>query len=56
MVVSYSEERQAFELLSSYGREWASNGYLWVSYNDFARLVNNAYVLIPEENYTQIGQ
>ncbi|MEM1219953.1 MAG: hypothetical protein AAGH79_13625 [Bacteroidota bacterium] len=56
IVVSYSEERQAFEVLSSYGREWASNGYLWVSYNDFARLVNNAYVLIPEENYAQIGQ
>lgn len=56
IVVSYSEERQAFEVLSTYGREWASNGYLWVGYNDFARLVQNAYVLIPEENYQQPGE
>ena len=47
LVVGYDETREAFELLGSFGPEWANNGYLWVSYDDFGQSARNGYVLIP---------
>jgi C1A family cysteine protease len=47
VVVGYDEERRAVEILNSWGREWANNGYLWVSYDDFGALATNGYVLVP---------
>lgn len=49
LLVGYNEEMAAFEALSCWGSEWGHNGYLWVSYDDFSRLVENGFVLIPEE-------
>lgn len=49
-VVGYDETREAFELLGSFGPEWANNGYLWVRYDDFGEAARNGYVLIPN-NY-----
>jgi hypothetical protein len=47
LVVSYNLELEAFEILGSWGREWASNGYLWVDFDDFGDMVQNGYVMVP---------
>ncbi|MCU0348388.1 MAG: C1 family peptidase [Saprospiraceae bacterium] len=47
MVVGYNLELEAFELLSSWGTEWGTNGYLWVDFDDFGELAQNGYVLVP---------
>ena len=47
LVVSYNLELEAFEILSSWGREWASNGYLWVDFDDFGDMVQNGFVMVP---------
>lgn len=47
MVVGYNLELEAFEVLSSWGTEWGSNGYLWVDFDDFGELAQNGYVLVP---------
>lgn len=47
LVVSYNLELEAFEILSSWGREWASNGYLWVDFDDFGKMAQNGYVMVP---------
>lgn len=49
LIVGYNEEMAAFEMLSCWGNEWGHNGYLWVPYDDFSKLVENGFVLVPEE-------
>lgn len=48
VVVSYDESQQAVELMSCWGRNWGSNGYIWMSYDDFGKYAQNGFVLITE--------
>ncbi len=45
VVVGYDNTRQAFRLLNSWGSDWADNGYCWVDYDHFRRVVNEGYVV-----------
>ncbi|MBK8492478.1 MAG: hypothetical protein IPL49_16715 [Saprospirales bacterium] len=56
LVTSYLENNETFELMSTWGPEWANNGYLWVKYDDFARMVENGFVLVPAEAYETEGR
>lgn len=47
VVVGYNLELEAFEILSSWGASWASDGYLWVGFEDFAKMAQNGYVMVP---------
>ncbi len=47
MVVGYNLELEAFEVLSSWGTDWGSNGYLWIDFDDFGEIAQNGYVLVP---------
>lgn len=47
VVVGYDENRKMVEVLNSWGREWASGGYVWISYDDFGNLASNGFVLLP---------
>lgn len=47
IVVGYNLELESFEILSSWGTRWASNGYLWVEFDDFAEMASNGYVMVP---------
>jgi Papain family cysteine protease len=47
VVVGFDEDKKAVEILNSWGREWANNGYVWVSYEDFGVFASNGFVLIP---------
>lgn len=44
-VVGYSEDRQAFRIINSWGDWWADNGYAWIGYATFKTLVDEAYAL-----------
>lgn len=48
IVVGYDQDLEAFELYGCWGMSWGVNGYLWVSYRDFSRYVQNGYVLVPD--------
>ncbi len=48
VVVGYDETRKTVELLGTYGSGWGENGYLEMSYADFARAAQRAFVLVPE--------
>ncbi|MFZ2897327.1 MAG: hypothetical protein WA004_01820 [Saprospiraceae bacterium] len=56
IVTSYLEQNETFEIMSTWGPEWGHNGYLWVHYDDFARLAENGFVLVPMEAYATEGQ
>lgn len=47
MVVGYNLELEAFEVLSAWGPEWGSDGYLWVDFDDFGEIALNGYVMVP---------
>lgn len=47
VVVGYDTKREAFELQSSFGNNWGSGGYIWISYDDFGRQAQTAYAMVP---------
>lgn len=47
LVVSYNLELEAFEVMSAWGAEWGSNGYLWIDFDDFGEIAQNGYVMVP---------
>lgn len=47
MVVGYNLELEAFEVLSAWGTDWGTNGYLWIDFDDFGEIAQNGYVLVP---------
>jgi len=56
-VVGYDDDQYggAFEIQNSWGTWWGNEGYIWVSYNNFAAFVNQAYEIIENlANYRDI--
>ena len=47
VVVGYNLELEAFEVLSSWGPGWASDGYLWIGFEDFGTMAENGFVMVP---------
>ncbi len=47
LVVSYNLELETFEVLSAWGSDWGSNGYLWLDFEDFGEMAQNGYVMVP---------
>lgn len=45
LVVGYDDAKQAFKIINSWGTEWSSNGYGWISYQLFTQVVNEAYIV-----------
>ncbi|GEM_PF-1473672 len=46
LVVGYDDETQTFELMNSWGTEWANNGFIYVKYEDFNKYTKEAYQLL----------
>ena len=53
-VVGYDDEKYggAFEIMNSWGTDWAHNGYVWVKYEDFRNGADYAYdVYLKKKNH-----
>jgi hypothetical protein len=44
-VVGYSDQRQAFKVINSWGLGWGIRGYGWVSYDAFAAMTKYGFVM-----------
>lgn len=44
LVVGYDDQRNAFRVLNSWGTGWGDNGYYWLDYGFFPRVVSEAFV------------
>lgn len=45
VLVGYSEARQAFKLVNSWGDNWADKGFGWISYQAIEKWMQNAFVM-----------
>jgi hypothetical protein len=43
IVVGYDDSKNAFKVLNSWGTNWSTGGYCWISYSAFAQRVIEAY-------------
>ncbi len=50
VVVGYSENRQAFRIINSWGQDWGDRGFAWIGYESFKKMTREAYVLFDSEN------
>ena len=51
LVVGYDDQRQAYKVMNSWGEGWGDKGFLWISYDTFAALVNEAYTIYRRADY-----
>jgi hypothetical protein len=49
-VTGYDDNKQAVQIMNSWGPEWGENGVAWVSYRDFLHFTKEAYGLYPMGN------
>jgi hypothetical protein len=45
VLVGYSEARQAFKLVNSWGDKWSDNGFGWISYQAIEKWMHAAFVM-----------
>jgi len=45
VAVGYSEAKQAFKIVNSWGEEWGDNGFGWISYRAMQKWTQNAFVM-----------
>ncbi|MEA2029885.1 MAG: BspA family leucine-rich repeat surface protein, partial [Campylobacterota bacterium] len=52
VVVGYDDTRNAVKVINSWGRGWGNDGYLWIDYEVFKEIVNEAYIVEDAPNGT----
>ncbi len=43
VVVGYDDSRNAFKIINSWGKDWGNDGFLWIDYDVFSRIVFIVY-------------
>ncbi|TGN14505.1 C1 family peptidase [Leptospira ilyithenensis] len=47
VLIGYDDDKKAFRVWNSWGREWGDSGYLWISYSLIQKLTRAAYTVVP---------
>lgn len=51
-LVGYDDGRGAFKVINSWGNNWGSNGYGWISYDLFGLVIDEAYLAVDLKGET----
>jgi len=54
-VIGCDDKKKLFEIMNSWGANWGDDGYFFISYHDFARMVRYAYLMLPNIKYRSIN-
>ena len=49
VLVGFDDQISAFKVINSWGPNWGSGGYGWISYKTFKAAIQNAFVMIADE-------
>ena len=44
LVIGYDDDKGAFRFMNSWGTNWGDQGFAWVSYSQFSRMVREGFV------------
>lgn len=44
-VIGYDDQKDAFRVINSFGKNWADGGYCWITYQDMGRFVRYGFVV-----------
>ena len=44
LIVGYDDNKSAFKIINSWGKDWGNDGYLWIDYTAFDEYIREAYV------------
>ncbi len=55
LVVGYDESRNAFKIINSWGVHWGNEGYLWIDYEVFGKILIEAFVVEDEIGECEVG-
>ena len=47
VLVGFDDDRSAFRLMNSFGRDWGEDGYAWISYELRRKQVHVGFVIAP---------
>jgi len=50
VVIGFDDEKQAFEIMNSWGKEWGQRGFMWVKYDDYAKYCKHAYQMTIKDD------
>lgn len=53
VIVGYNDDKNAFEVMNSWGKEWGNDGYFWLKYDDFAKYCVYGYQLSIKKKYEE---
>ena len=45
LLVGYDDNIQAFKFINSYGTQWGNNGYGYITYNMYKKVINEAFII-----------
>lgn len=51
VVVGYDDNRGAYRVINSWGRQWGDGGYAWVAYDQFEAMGTEAYIVFDQKGY-----
>ena len=54
VIVGYNDDKNAFEVMNSWGKEWGNDGYFWLKYDDFSKYCVYGYQLSIKKKYEQM--
>ncbi len=46
VVIGYDDDKNAFEVMNSWGEKWGNDGFFWIGYDDFAEFCVYGYQLL----------
>lgn len=50
IIVGYDDTKEAYKLMNSWGTDWVDNGFIWVSYDTFHKIVEEAYIAVDRKS------
>lgn len=49
VIVGFDDDKEAFEIMNSWGKNWGKQGFIWIKYKDFARYCLHAFQLVLQQ-------